>query len=156
MIQRWKVLIIGAKSVCEGEIRFLTGDGMILGTRVFCSVKEQLWFIKLKCGDSVYMGKGPLRYHYQYSPLPPTMRRNLSDTQGWSGRSEFYFTPTESYDCLSELFQRAVWTVSIKQDFFFLSQGFLYIFGCPGTHSVEQAVLQFTETCLSLPLKCWA
>jgi hypothetical protein len=96
------------------------------------------------------MGKGPLRYHYQYSPLPPTMRRNLSDTQGWSGRSEFYFTPTESYDCLSELFQRAVWTVSIKQDFFFLSQGFLYIFGCPGTHSVDQAGLEL-EICLPLP-----
>jgi hypothetical protein len=37
--------------------------------------------------------------------------------------------------------------------FCFLRQGF-YSTGCPGTCSVDQTGLEFTEICLSLPSKC--
>ena len=39
--------------------------------------------------------------------------------------------------------------------FLFLETGFLCIFGCSGTHSVDQIGLRLTEIHLSLPPECW-
>ena len=40
--------------------------------------------------------------------------------------------------------------------FFFFKTGFLCSFGaCPGTYLVDQAGLELTEICLSLPPECW-